>query len=543
MANLVPRKIVRHDASVREEVLKGAERVYEAVAATLGPRSDNVIIGRPWGVPAVLHDGVRVAEEVVPLKNEIENVGAELVVQAAQQTGNVGDGTTTSTVLTYSIAKKAHELIAAGMQSMAVRSGIERAVKAVAEYIRENATPVDGEDALKQVAQVSAQLPDIGDMVVEAVKQVGADGVITVEESNTTETFVEVKQGMEFDRGYKSPHFVTNHETGEAEVEDAYVLITDMRIAAMHGEFLPALEVIVNQKQIKNLVVIADDIDGEALATLIVNKVKGAMRTLAIQAPNFGEKRQAILEDIATVTGGTVVSGEKGHTFKEFDADWLGRAARVISSDKSTIIVDGAGDEKAVADRAASIKKKADHGDTGEFDREKLLERYAKLTTGVAIVHVGAKTESEIKERKERAIDAISAVKAASAEGIVPGGGSALIRAAAAALHDFATDNAAEEAGVQVVREACAAPFNRLLINAGYDPGEYRRSVTDQLGIGLDVTTGKVVDMVQAGIIDPAKVVRSALENAASSAIMILTGKVVIVEDKSTDQSKDVTAY
>lgn len=542
MANLVPRKIVKYDEDARVEVLKGAEIVHEAVAATLGPRSDNVIIERSWGVPAVLHDGVRVAEEVVPLKDPVQNTGAELVVQAAQQTGNVGDGTTTATVLAYAIAKKAHELRAAGMQTMAIRQGIEEAVKLIADKIRESAIEVKDEASLRQVAQVSAQLPDIGDMVVEAVKQVGADGVITVEESNTTDTYVEVKQGMEFERGYKSPHFVTNFETGEAEVEEAYVLVTDMKVAALHGEFLPVLEVVVNQNQIKNLVVIADDIDGEVLATLIINKAKGAMKTLAIQAPNFGDKRAAILEDIAIVTGATLVSAEKGMKLKEFKVEYLGRASRIKSSKDTTVIVGGAGSEEDVTKRAKQIKSAADHADTGEFDREKLLERYAKLTTGVAVVHVGAKTESEIKERKERAIDAISAVKAASAEGIVAGGGSALIRACKV-LEDYEADSAAEAAGVDVVRQACEAPFRRLLANAGYDAGRFIDTVKASENIGLDVISGEAIDMVKAGIIDPAKVVRSALENAASSAVMILTGKVVIVEDRGADQSKDVTAY
>lgn len=541
MANLTARKLVLRGEQAKQKLLAGAEIVNEAVAATLGPRSENVALERPWGVPAVVHDGVTVAREVLPLKDPFENTGAELVVQAAERTGAVGDGTTTATVLTHAIHKAAHTYATAGMPIMGIRRGIESAVAAISQRVRDNAIEVTGTDRLKQVARVSAQLEDIGNMVVEAVEQVGTDGVVTVEESSSTETFVEVKQGMEFARGYKSPHFITDQEMGEAEVADAHILITDYKISAM-AEMMPVLNTIVNENKIKNLVVIADDVDGEFLATLIVNKVKGNLNTLVVQAPEFGQKRLDILQDIATVTGATVVSSEKGMDWKEFKVEYLGRAQRVVSSLTSTIIVGGAGSEDDVAARAAELKKKADAENTGEFDREKLLERHAKLTTGIAVVHVGAKTESELKERKERAIDAISAVKAAVEEGIVPGGGTALIKALPA-LEDLKPESDAERAGIEIVRKACRAPFDRLLRNSGFDPGTYFEKVSQNDSVGLDVVSGAVGDMIKSGIIDPAKVVRSALENAGSSGVMLATISVIVVEDRKQEEGEHVTAY
>lgn len=548
MGNQIPRKLVKRGEAAKQDLLAGAQLVYEAEAATFGPRSNNVALDRPWGAPSVVHDGVSVAQEIVPLKDPFQNVGAKIIVDAAERTGEVGDGTTVTAVLAYDIFKNAHAVITAGMQSMDVRNGIERAVGVVSARIHKDATPIkDDKKKLKQVAQVSAQLEDIGEMVVQAVEQVGAEGVITVEESNTTDTFVEVKQGMEFDRGYKSHYFITDTDTGEAVIEDAAVLVTDGRIGSM-DEFVKVLNVVVNEKGIKKLVVIADDIDGEPLATLIVNKVKGILSTLAVQAPNFGDKRHAILQDIATITGATLISEEAGMKLSEFKAEYLGSATRVKSSHKSTVIVGGGGDKKAIEARAADIKRQADHADTSEFDREKLLERYAKLTTGVAVVHIGARTEPEVKERKERAIDAISAVKAAVAEGIVPGGGIALLRAADTIAEILAAGDSpmtdAERAGWTIVANACRAPYERLLTNAGLQPARYLDDImSDNLGRrGVDVTTGKVVDMVTNGIIDPAKVIRSALENAGSAGVILSTIEVVVVEEPET-ASKDVTAY
>lgn len=541
MANLTARKLVLRGEQAKQKLLAGADIVNEAVAATLGPRSANVALERPWGVPSVVHDGVTVAEDLLPLKDPFENIGAELVVQAAQRTGAVGDGTTTATVLTHAIHKAAHTYVTAGMPIMGIRSGIEKAVAAVSEQIQKNAIEVVGTERLKEVARVSAQLEDIGSVVVEAVGQVGTDGVVTVEESASTETFVEVKQGMEFARGFKSPHFITDTEMGEAVVENAHILVTDYKIGAM-GEMMPVLNKIVNENKIKNLVVIADDADGEFLATLIVNKVKGNMSTLVVQAPDFGQKRLDILQDIAIVTGATVISSESGMDWKEFKIEYLGKASRVVSNINSTIIVGGAGSEEDVKARATELKNKAAADNTGDFEREKLLERHAKLTTGIGVVHVGAKTESELKERKERAIDAISAVKAAVEEGIVPGGGTALIKASAV-LDDLTYTSDAERAGIEIVRKACRAPFDRLLTNSGFDPGTYYEKIRNNDAVGLDVVTGEVSDLVKSGIIDPAKVVRSALENAGSSGVMLATISVVVVEDRKHEEGEHVTAY
>lgn len=544
MNNQVPRKIVLRGEAAKKALLAGSETVHESVAATLGPRSENVALSRPWGGPSVVHDGVSVARELLPLADPFEDVGAQIVVDAAERTGDVGDGTTTATVLAFAIFKKAHAVITAGMPTMGVRTGIERAVGLVSARIHENAIPIkDDKEKLRQVALVSAQLQDIGDMVVKAVDKVGADGVITVEESTTTESMVEVKQGMELERGYKSHYFITDREAGEAVVENAAVLVTDQRISSM-DDFIPVLNIAINEKGVKSLVVIADDVDGEPLATLIVNKVKGKFNALAVQAPNFGEKRHAILQDIAVLTGATLISEEAGMTLKEFKPEYLGTARAVKASDKTTIIVDGGGAKAAVEERAAEIKKQAEHPDVSEFDKEKLLERYAKLTTGVAVVHVGGRAEAEVKERKERAIDAISAVKAAVAEGIVPGGGTALLRGCDA-IRDFKFEEGvdeAERAGFRIVLEACEAPYRRLLANAGVDPGESLKAIlNDKAGTaGVDVKTGLLVDMLEAGIIDPAKVVRSALENAASAGVILSTISNIVVE--RPEDSKDVSA-
>lgn len=541
MANLTARKKVLRGDAAKQKLREGVDIVYEAVAATLGPRSNNVALERPWGTPAVVHDGVTVAKEILPLQDEFANIGAEIIVQAADRTGIVGDGTTTATVLTHEIHRLAHKYSAAGHSIMGIRTGIERGVAAVADHIKRNAIEVSGTERLKQVARVSAQLEDIGEMVVTAVEQVGTDGVVTVEEAASTETYVEVKQGLEIAKGFKTPHFITNGELGEAEITDAHILVTDYKMSSM-AELTPMLDAVVNKANIKKLVLIADDFDGEFLATLILNKIKGNLELLAVQAPDFGQKRLDVLQDIAVVTGATVISSDQGMDWKDFNVEHLGKASRVKSSDRTTIIVGGVGTEEAVAKRAAELKVRADADGVGEFEREKLLERHAKLTTGIAVVFVGAKTESEIKERKERAIDAISAVKAAAQEGIVPGGGVALIKAIKA-LDSVVVGTEDERIGVNVVRQACRAPFDRLLRNSGYDPGEFYAQVTNDDNIGVNVLTGQLIDLVAEGIIDPAKVVRAALENASSSAIMLATIDVIVVEERQREKEQNITAY
>lgn len=536
-------KITKSGQEAREAALRGVEQVYEAVSATLGPRSANVAIARPFGRPAVVHDGVTVAKEILPLADSFENVGAELAVEAADKTNAIGDGTTTATVLMREIAKNAHTFITAGSKPMALREGIEAATRAVVNEITELSTPVEGKDQkanvenVKRIATVSAQNEEIGDMVAEAYAELGKDGIMSVEESRGSDSFLEIKTGMEFDRGWRSPYFINDPMLGEASIEKPYVLVTDANITSLE-HFGPMFEKLFAEG-VKDIVIIANDIDAMALAFLIKNHVQGNIRALAIAAPSFGDKRTDALKDIAIITGASFVSQASGMSIQSVTKAMLGQAGRITSSATTTLIVDGAGPQEDVDARAAEIKAKADNPDTGEYDQEKLMERYAKFKSGVAVLTIGAKSESEIKERKERAIDAISAAKAALSDGIVPGGGTTLIVAARNAQLKLEADEHPStqgrdfQAGAKIVFDACEAPFRKLLENAGYDPGNKLAALeAGKIGEGIDVVSGDKVNMIEAGIIDPALVVKAALENASSNAVMIATTNVIVVEVK-----------
>lgn len=526
-------KAVKIGEEARRLVLEGVETVYLAVSETLGPRSGNVAIKRPFGRPAVVHDGVTVAKEILPLDNDFQNVGAELAVEAADKTNNAGgDGTTTATILMRNIARNANRAIVAGGKPMALREGIEAATQAVADFLIGSASPISSVADVQRIATISAQNEQIGKMVADAYKELGKDGIMSVEESRSTETYLELKTGMEFDRGYRSPYFVNDQVLGEATVNSPFILVTDYQLHSAIGinGLAPVLEKLVGEG-VKDIVVIADDIDGEALAFLAVNHVKGNIRALAVNAPSFGDKRTDILRDIATVTGATFISKDGGIGFspESISKAMLGQATRVSSTKDTTLIIDGKGAQEDIDTRAELIKSQADSPDTGEFDREKLMERYAKIKSGVAVLTIGAKSEPEIKERKERAIDAISAAKAALADGVVPGGGMSLIAAADHVAATLTSDNPDFAAGIRIVLDACRQPFRKLMENSGFDPGE-RLAAIKKPGQGVNVMTGEVVDMLKEGIIDPVLVVKSALEYASSNGVMVATSNVVIVE-------------
>ena len=537
-----PKKVVI-GAKARQDNIDGAEVVYSAVSQTFGARSNNVAIKRPFGAPAVVHDGVTVAQNLLPLEDEHLNIGAELVVEAAKKANNTaGDGTTLATILTREIAKGAHTYITAGSKPMALREGIEEASRAVVAELEAMAKPIESDDQkqnienVRQIATISAQVEDIGKMVADAYEELGAEGIMTVEESRSTDSFLELKKGMEFDRGWRSPYFVNDQKHNEATIESPYIIVTDQKLRA-GIDIAPFLEKLYKEHNVKDLVIIADDIDGEALGFLVLNHVKQNIRVVAINAPGFGDKRLDLLEDICTVTGATLISENKGLTFNNAGVDQLGRAARVVAGRDTTLIVEGQGAAEDIEIRIAQIREKSQMPEVGEFEREKLLERLAKMSSGVAVLNIGAKSEPELKERKERAIDAISAAKAALSEGIIPGGGMAMIAASFKASQVLKKHPKYNERdfynGVQLVIETCRAPFNKLMENAGFDPGEkYAEVAAEPFGFGVDVTDGKVKDFHEAGIIDPVLVIKSSLENATSSAVMIATTNVNIIEHK-----------
>ncbi|UOF78655.1 groeL [Caudoviricetes sp.] len=529
-----PKKVlIGKDA--KEKAMAGVEIVYQAVSNTFGARSYNVAIGRPFGRPAVVHDGVTVAKEVLPLEDPFEDVGAQIAVEAADKTNSVGDGTTTATILTREIAKSAHTYIAAGARPMALREGIEVATDAIIEELGTMATPIEKVEDVRRIATVSAQNEEIGNMVAEAYEELGREGIMTVEESKSHESFLELKKGMEIDRGYASPYFINDEKLGEATLESPEILVTDMKITN-NVEFGQMMERLYTEGS-RNIVIVADEISGEPLAFSIINNAKGTMRVLCVNAPSFGDKRIDILKDIAITTGATFITEQAGMTLKNVKRIDLGSAARVTSNKDTTLIVDGAGAEEDIAARADEIKTKAENPDTGEFDREKYMERLAKMSSGVAVLTMGAKSEPEVKERKERAIDAISAAKAALQDGIVPGGGVALLAAATNACDKLGKDKRAKQrdfnSGVELVREACYAPFRKLMDNAGFDSGQmFEKLSKEPVDSGVDVTDGAIKDMVKTGIIDPVLVVGSALGNASSAAVMLATTNVIIVEKK-----------
>lgn len=525
-------KQILYGEEARRKLQSGVDQLAKAVATTLGPKGRNVAIDKKWGAPAVIHDGVTVAKEI-ELKDPFENMGAQLVKEASSKTADVaGDGTTTATVLAQSIVDEGIKNITAGTNPMLLKKGLEEASAAVVEFIKSKAKTINikNDSEISQVATISAGDEIIGKMVAEALQRVGKDGVVSVEEGRGLTTEIEYKEGMEFDKGYASAYFVTNPDRMESEVEDPYILITDKKLSNL-SEFVPFLENVV--KVSKNLVIIADDVEGEVLALLVVNKLKGVLNTVAIKAPGFGDRRKEMLEDIAILTGGTVVSDDTGRKFDSVTIEDCGRADKVWSDKEITRVIGGKGSKAALLARVSQIKKAIEIS-TSEFDKEKLQERLAKLSGGVAVINVGAATEVEMKEKKERVIDAVAATKAALEEGIVSGGGIALLEAIKALdpklFKNIATDSD-QATGISILRKALEAPTRKLAENAGINGDVVVDNIAkQQSGFGFNVLTNTYVDMVKEGIIDPAKVTRSAVENAVSVALMILTTESLITD-------------
>ncbi|MBO9361491.1 MAG: chaperonin GroEL [Thermoflexus sp.] len=529
---MAPKQLVFGEEA-RRRLKRGIDILANAVGTTLGPKGRNVALDKKWGAPAITHDGVTVAKEI-ELPDPYENMGVQLLKEAATKTNDVaGDGTTTATVLAHMIVMEGMKNVAAGANPMLLKKGIEMAVKAAVEEIKKMAKPVQSKDDIAHVAAISSADREIGNLIAEVMDKVGKDGVITVEESKTGLPFeTEYVEGMQFDRGYISPYFVTNPETMEAVLENPYILVHDKKISAA-ADIIPVLERVLQEGETRSLLVIAEDVDGEALATLVLNKLRGIFNAVAVKAPGFGERRKAMLQDIAILTGGQVISEELGRKLENVRIPDLGRADKVVVTKDDTTIIGGRGDPKAIKGRIEQIKSEMEKT-TSDYDREKLQERLAKLAGGVAIIRVGAATEVELKEKKHRVEDALSATRAAVEEGIVPGGGVALLNAAKALDHLEAEGDI--RTGIHIVRRAMEEPLRRIAENAGEDGavvGEMVRRLQkekDNPNVGYDVLTNEYMDMVEAGIIDPAKVTRIALENAASVAAMILTTEALVTE-------------
>ncbi len=520
-------KQVIHGEESRQAILRGVNQLADAVKVTLGPKGRNVVIEKKFGSPTITKDGVTVAKEI-ELKDALENAGAQMVREVASKTSDVaGDGTTTATVLAQAIFREGARLVAAGHNPMALKRGIDRAVDAAVECIKSMAKPVQGE-AIAQVGTISANGDkQIGEIIAEAMKKVGKDGVITVEESKSLETTLEVVEGMQFDRGYLSPYFVTDAERMEATLENALILINEKKISAMK-DLLPLLEQVARQG--KPLVIIAEDVDGEALATLVVNKLRGTLQVCAVKAPGFGDRRKAMLEDIAVLTGGQVISEDLGIKLENVKLEDLGRSKRVTIDKDNTTIVEGAGKADKIKARVEQIRVQIENT-TSDYDREKLQERLAKLVGGVAVIKVGAATETALKEKKARVEDAMHATRAAVEEGIVPGGGVALLRAQKG-LENIELGEEEERFGVQIVRRALEEPLRQIAVNAGLEGAVVVNRVSSESSesFGFNAATGEFEDLVAAGVVDPAKVTRTALQNAASIAGLMLTTEALITE-------------
>jgi chaperonin GroEL len=522
------------DTDARDRLKKGVDALADAVKVTLGPKGRNVIIDKKFGAPMITKDGVSVAKEI-ELSEPIENMGAQLVKEVASKTAdNAGDGTTTATVLAQSIFNVGIKNVAAGANPMDLKRGIDKAVAAVVARLKENSKPISTSKEIAQVATVSANNDEeIGKMISDAMDKVGKDGVITVEEAKGTETDVKTVEGMQFDRGYLSPYFVTNTEKMEAELDQPFILIYDKKISSMK-ELLPVLEPVAQSG--KPLLIISEDVDGEALATLVVNKIRGALKVAAVKAPGFGDRRKAMLEDIAILTGGTVISEERGFKLENATPDMLGRAEKINIDKDNTTIVNGAGDPAAIKGRIAEIKAQIDKT-TSDYDKEKLQERLAKLSGGVAILYIGAATEVEMKEKKDRVDDALHATRAAVQEGVVVGGGVALVRAADA-LADLKGLNEDEDTGINIIRLAIESPLRTIVSNAGGEPSVVINKIRDNKGnYGYNARTDVYEDLFKAGVIDPTKVTRLALENAASIAALLLTTECVVADVKEDSPS------
>jgi len=519
-------KIIAFDEEARRGLERGLNILADAVKVTLGPRGRNVVLEKKWGAPTITNDGVSIAKEI-ELDDPYEKIGAELVKEVAKKTDDVaGDGTTTATVLAQALVREGLRNVAAGADPISLKRGIEKAVAAITEELLSSAKEIDSKEQIAATASISAADPAIGELIAEAIDKVGKEGVVTVEESQTFGTELELTEGMRFDKGYLNPYFVTDPDRQEAVFEDAYILIANQKISNIK-DLLPIVDKVIQDG--KELVIIAEDVEGEALATLVLNKLKGIFKSVAVKAPGFGDRRKAQLQDIAILTGGQVITEEVGLKLENATLDLLGRARKVIVTKDETTIVEGAGEADQIDGRVTQIRREIENTDS-DYDREKLQERLAKLAGGVAVIKAGAATEVELKERKHRIEDAVRNAKAAVEEGIVPGGGVALIQSGTKAL-DALTLTGDEATGANIVRVAIEAPLKQIALNAGLEPGVVANKVSElPSGQGLNAATGEYVDMFAAGIIDPAKVTRSALQNAASIAALFLTTEVVVAD-------------
>ena len=528
-------KEIKFSENARHSLLKGVDKLADTVKTTLGPKGRNVVLEKSYGAPDITNDGVTIAKSI-ELENHFENMGAKLVSEAAQKTNDIaGDGTTTATVLTQAIVREGMKNVTAGANPVGIRRGIETATKAAVDELHKISHKVSTKDEIAQVASVSSASTEVGNLIADAMEKVGHDGVITIEESKGIDTELSVVEGMQFDRGYLSQYMVTDNDKMEADLDNPYILITDKKISNIQ-DILPLLQEIVQQG--KSLLIIADDVDGEALPTLVLNKIRGTFNVVAVKAPRFGDRRKAMLEDIAILTGGTVISSDLGLELKDTKIDQLGKAGKVTVTKDSTTIVEGAGSKEAIAERVDQIKKQiADT--TSDFDREKLQERLAKLAGGVAVIKVGAATETELKERKYRIEDALNATRAAVEEGYVAGGGTALVDVMKSIQGTVKGDSEDAETGVKIVMKALGAPVRQIAENAGKDGAV----ILDHLEhedpeVGYNAATNKWENMVKAGIIDPTKVTRSALQNAASIAALLLTTEAVVADAPEDDKNQ-----
>jgi chaperonin GroEL len=525
-------KMIAFDEQARRGLEAGMNKLADAVRVTLGPKGRNVVLEKKWGAPTITNDGVSIAKEI-DLEDPYEKIGAELVKEVAKKTDDVaGDGTTTATVLAWAMVREGLRNVAAGANPMSLKKGIEAAVAAAVASIKALAKEVDNKEQIAQVASISAADTEIGRMISDAIDKVGKDGVITVEESQTFGMEMDLVEGMRFDKGYISPYFVTDPERMEAVLDDPYILLVSSKISTVR-DMLPVLEKVMQSG--RPLVIIAEDVDGEALATLVVNKIRGTFKSVAVKAPGFGERRKAMLQDLAILTGGQVISEEVGLKLENATLDLLGRAKKIIITKDETTVVEGSGDDDDIKGRINQIKAEIDNTDS-DYDREKLQERLAKLSGGVAVLKVGAATEVELKEKKHRIEDAVSTTKAAIEEGVVPGGGVALLRAQADVLKASEALSGDEATGARMVAKALEAPLKQIAENAGMEGGVVVEKVRNLKGSeGLNAATGEYVDMVKLGVIDAAKVTRSALQNAASIAALFLTTEAVVADKPEKD--------
>ncbi len=522
-------KQLKYSEDARQKLSSGVNQLAQAVVTTLGPKGRNVALDKKWGAPNVVHDGVTVAKEI-DLPDPFENMGAQLVKEAASKTGDVaGDGTTTATLIAQSLVNAGMKAITAGANPMILKNGLAKGVDAVVEEIKKMSKPIKGQAEIEQVATISAADPQIGKLIAEALNKVGKDGVVTVEEGKGLAMEIEYKEGMEFDKGYASAYFVTDPAKMEAEIEDPYILITDKKVSSLQ-ELLPFLENLI--KVSKNLVIIADEVDGEALATLVVNRLKGTFNAMAVKAPGFGDRRKEMLQDLAVLTGGTVISEDTGRKLDSVALDDCGRAEKVWADKDNCRIIGGQGDKAALDARVKQIRAELETT-TSDYDKEKLQERLAKLAGGVAVINVGAATEIELKEKKERVLDAVAATKAAVEEGIVPGGGVTQVRVRKVLLDLQKTlSNEDEQNGVKILYDALSWPLRMIARNAGADDGWVLKTVEENkvVDFGFNALTNTFEPMLAAGIVDPAKVTRSALQNGASVAVMILTTEALVTD-------------